>query len=91
MLQTLPREILEVVIGSASDALIVTDESRHIVYFNSEAERLFGYRGEEALGKDLHILIPDRFAGVHAHYVSEFFGGHLDRRVMSERPELVID
>ncbi len=89
MLRSLPREILEIVISSASDAVIVTDEGRSIVFFNSEAERLFGYRGEEALGKDLHILIPTRFAGVHAQHVSEFVGGDTDRRVMSERPELV--
>jgi PAS domain S-box-containing protein len=54
------------VIESALDAIIVNDERGRIVEFNPAAERTFGYRRKEALGRDLaELLIPDSDGGTH--------------------------
>lgn len=89
MSKSLPNEILEVIINSASDSVIVIDESRSIVFFNAQAEILFGYKSDEALGKDINILLPARLSKDHAQHVKEFFDGRINSQMMSERPELV--
>jgi PAS domain S-box-containing protein len=43
---------------SASDAIVVIDEHGEILYVNPVAERTFGNRSEELLGKDLNELLP---------------------------------
>lgn len=89
MTQALPTEILEAILNSASDAILVTEESRKIVFFNAQAELLFGYTSNDVLGKDLNTLIPARLAEVHNQHVGDFIAGSVDRRDMSERPELL--
>ncbi len=45
----------------APDAFIVVDAKREIVFFNGFAERLYGWRSDEVLGRTIHLLIPERF------------------------------
>jgi PAS domain S-box-containing protein len=45
-----------------SDALIVTDLNYRITYVNKAAEFLFGYSGEELIGKTLDLLSADSWA-----------------------------
>ncbi len=52
------------VIESALDAIIVNDEEGRVTEFNPAAERTFGYRRENVVGKDLSALfIPDKDDG----------------------------
>ena len=39
------------------DAIIVINEDSKVSCWNSAAERIFGYTGREAIGKDLHLLL----------------------------------
>jgi PAS domain S-box-containing protein len=60
------------VIEAALDAIIVNDERGRIVEFNPAAERTFGYRREDALGRNLaELLIPDSEGGTHRQMFSE--------------------
>ena len=44
----------------ASDAIVLMDMAGRVTYWNSTAQRLFGYSSREALGNDLHLLVlPD--------------------------------
>ncbi len=44
---------------SASDAIILSDEKDKVIYWNPAAEKIFGYKEEEAVGKELSkLLIP---------------------------------
>ncbi|WP_265949327.1 cache domain-containing protein [Dechloromonas sp. A34] len=46
----------------AQDAIIMMDAVANISFWNPAAEQIFGYRREEAVGRDLHALIaPQRF------------------------------
>ena len=43
--------------NSAQDAFIMINGQGKISYWNPAAERVFGYRSKEALGRDLHKLL----------------------------------
>lgn len=46
---------------TASDAILLMDDTGKIVYWNPAAERIFGYSPDEAIGRDLHLfLAPGR-------------------------------
>jgi PAS domain S-box-containing protein len=60
------------IIEIAQDAIICFDESQQIVFFNQGAEKIFGYRAEEAIGQPLNILLPKRFISVHRQHVKKF-------------------
>ena len=48
--------------SSAQDAIIMMDDRGTITYWNEAAERIFGYRPDEAMGKYLHALLqPEKY------------------------------
>ncbi|HEX2552705.1 MAG TPA: PAS domain S-box protein [Microvirga sp.] len=62
------RSILETV----PDAMIVIDEAARIQSFSATAERLFGYTGEEVLGHNISILMPEPYRSQHDHYMTRY-------------------
>ena len=59
--------------STAADAIIVMDSRGTITYWNSAATRIFGYAGEEALGRGLHHLIaPERYREAFAKGFEKF-------------------
>lgn len=49
------------VFGSAMDAIIAVDSEQRILLFNTAAEKIFGFRAEEAIGTSIQRFIPDQF------------------------------
>jgi PAS domain S-box-containing protein len=58
---------------SAPDAMIFVDEKARISLANAQLEKLFGYTEDELIGRDLHILVPERYRRQHRRNVAEFF------------------
>jgi len=90
------RRLLE----AAPDGIFEVDRSGRIVLVNSQAERMFGYRREELLGKSVEMLMPERFRGRHpahrerycAHSVIRPMGSGLDlRAVRADGTEFAVD
>lgn len=64
---------LRSITDSARDAILIMDPQGTISYWNPAAERIFGYRAEEALGSCIHNLIaPGRCLAVY-HNVFSYF------------------
>lgn len=59
------------ILDTATDAIISIDENHRIILFNNAAQKIFGYQGHEAIGKDLSIIIPPGF-GKHQKYFNRF-------------------
>ncbi len=62
------RSILE----TAPDAIIVIGERGIMESYSPAAERLFGYRAEEALGQNVSILMPSPYRERHDSYLDHY-------------------
>ncbi len=52
---------------SAQDAILMMDPEGRVSYWNPAAERILGYTGAEALGRNLHeFIVPPRYHNAHA-------------------------
>jgi len=53
-------------VSQIGEAVIISDRDENILYWNASAERIFGYSPEEAVGKTLSIITPERFREHHS-------------------------
>lgn len=56
---------LRAIIDAANDAIITADDQGDIVTWNPAAEAMFGYTQDEAIGKALTLIVPERFREAH--------------------------
>ena len=63
------RTLLE----SLAEAVIIVDNSGTILLANTAAEKMFGYRKEDLVGKPHAVLLPERFRKVHEEHVTHYF------------------
>jgi two-component system sensor kinase FixL len=63
---------LQSVLSTVPDAMIVIDTSGIMQSFSATAERLFGYRAEEAVGKNVKLLMPQPYRNQHDGYLSRY-------------------
>jgi PAS domain S-box-containing protein len=63
----------EAVLESASEGIIIVGMDGAIRAVNASAERLFGYRREELIGRPLEVLVPGRFRSQHATHRHGYF------------------
>ena len=57
--------LLQQLLESTTDAILVADRQGHIRYWNTGAEQMFGYRAVEAVGQSLDLIIPENLRSRH--------------------------
>ncbi|GAA4332248.1 hypothetical protein GCM10023165_06850 [Variovorax defluvii] len=69
---------LRATVEAAFDCVIGMDGEGRIVEFNAAAERVFGYRREEVLGREVaEVIVPERRREAHRRWVRELpLGGN---------------
>jgi PAS domain S-box-containing protein len=60
-----PEGIVDAIFRSAADAIVTADESGQVIAWNPAAERMFGHREEEVLGRRLSMIVPERYRAAH--------------------------
>jgi PAS domain S-box-containing protein len=62
----MPVDIHRAIVEQAQEGIIFIDCDNVVRLWNRGAEKLFGYTAEEALGRSIDIIIPERFRPGHA-------------------------
>ena len=71
------------VMDHVADGILTFDEDGAIETFNPAAERLFGYKAEEILGKNVKLLLPDPF-----HSARRTYGGNGEAQIIDAGQEV---
>lgn len=58
-------DIAETVLQGTADAIVASDAEGIIRFWNPGAVRIFGFTAEEAVGRSLDIIIPERLRARH--------------------------
>jgi PAS domain S-box-containing protein len=57
--------LFETIVRHAADAIVYADAEGIIRFWNAGAERIFGYSSNEAIGRSLDLIIPEKQRGRH--------------------------
>jgi PAS domain S-box-containing protein len=60
------------IVDYAADGIITMNEQRIVEEFNPAAERIFGYRADEVLGRNVNMLMPEPDHSRHDQYVKNY-------------------
>jgi two-component system sensor kinase FixL len=63
---------LRSILLTVPDAMIIIDERGRIESLSTTAERLFGYRAEEACGHNVSLLMPSPYREQHDAYIGRY-------------------
>ena len=65
-------EEFQALLDAAVDGIVVIDADGRITTFNAAAERLFGYRAADVLGKPVEVLMPEPHRSKHTEYMRRY-------------------
>ncbi len=60
--------LMDAVIESLPDGLVVTDQEGRIILFNAKAEFMFGRHRSEVIGQKVEMLMPETIRAAHVNH-----------------------
>jgi len=63
---------LRAVMDNAAEAIVVVSTDGLITDFNNAAEKLFGYRSQEVINRNVNILMPPPYSEAHDGYIARY-------------------
>jgi two-component system sensor kinase FixL len=64
--------LFNALIATAVDGIMVIDERGLIQVYNDACERMFGYRADEVIGRNVKMLMPPRYHEEHDDYLTRY-------------------
>lgn len=78
---------LAAILDNVVDAIITINESGSIESWSNGAERLFGYKSEEVLRRNVRMLMPEPHSSAHDGYIRRYMQTG-ERRIIGTRREV---
>lgn len=69
------RRQVQVLLDTAGEGIISTDEQGHIFTFNRAAQAIFGFSAAEVLGRNVSCLMPEPEASQHDNHMHAYRAG----------------
>ena len=82
---------LPAIIESADDAIVSKTLDGIITSWNSAAERIFGYKAHEIIGRQILVLIPPELHDEERQILTPFAVGRAGEPVQGDHPGLAQD
>lgn len=70
--QTADKTLLQTVLETVLDGLIVIDRAGSIQSFNRAAVKIFGYQPDEVIGQNVKVLMPEPYHAAHDGYLTNY-------------------
>jgi two-component system sensor kinase FixL len=67
------ENLLRTIINATKEAMLSIDENGLINLFNPAAEKMFGHKRDNMIGKPLDSLMPEQYRERHRQYVEKYF------------------
>lgn len=81
------EERFKIALDATPSGMLMVDKNARIILINKAMEREFGYQETELIGKNMHMLIPERYHPDSISKIQSFFT-HDEHRQMVKRLEL---
>lgn len=66
------EERLRGIVETAVEGIVTIDAKGTIASVNPAAEKMFGYRAEELIGRNVSLLMPSPYREQHDHYIARY-------------------
>lgn len=66
------EEKIKSVVDHMLEGVITIDGTGRIIWWNSAAEKIFGYKNEEILGQKVNVLMPEPYQTEHDGYLARY-------------------
>lgn len=78
---------LSSIFGNVTEGIILTNSKNEMIMVNPAAEKMFGYKAEELIGKSVDILTPEHYRGKH-YKLREGYNKNPENREMGQGRDL---
>jgi PAS domain S-box-containing protein len=73
------------ILENATDGILTIDDEQKVVRFNPACEKIWGYRAEEVLGREITMLLPEYIRNDHLDHVHRFRDSKIGGIPMEDR------
>lgn len=80
--------IFKLILNASQMGMLQATKSGEIIFINQEVQKIFGYTENELVGKNINILLPERFRQIHGEHMTEYWKNPTPRP-MAARKDLV--
>ncbi|MBV5271187.1 MAG: GGDEF domain-containing protein, partial [Afipia sp.] len=63
---------VQAILNNVDEGIVTISEKGEIELFNPGAERLFGFRNDEAVGKNVSLLMPEPYRSQHDAHIAHY-------------------